>query len=110
MILGRAGRHIEGVLSGLMPGVGALLSSGEFLLSLTDGPKPEGAAFRDAYRNCLDQVTVPWVAPRGVTGMRITISVDLVEGDFIALAGRFGAYTETAESREIRVVYPERDK
>ena len=93
-ILDRAGDFILGILLGFVPhGVVTVLSTADFVSSLGEGPRPENAVFRGTYLNCFRQVEMPWIAPEAITGIRISIPVDLVEGDYTALVSRFRAYS-----------------
>ena len=93
-ILDAAGDFILGILLGFVPhGVVTVLSTADFVSSLGEGPRPENAVFRGTYLNCFRQVEMPWIAPEAITGIRISIPVDLVEGDYTALVSRFRAYS-----------------
>ena len=78
---------------GLVPVLGWFLSIGELFFDTLPQPlTPSGKAFQETYRNCFSNIMIPWHGPYDLKGVRLTIPIDLADGDYVAMAAGFDAF------------------
>ena len=78
---------------GLVPVLGWFLSIGELFFDTLPQPlTPSGKAFQETYRNCFSNIMIPWHGPIGLKGVRLSIPIDLADGDYVAMAAGFDAF------------------
>ena len=78
---------------GLVPVLGWFLSIGELFFDTLPQPlTPSGKAFQETYRNCISNIVIPWHGPIGLKGVRLSIPIDLADGDYVAMAAGFDAF------------------
>ena len=86
---------------GLVPVLGWFLSIGELFFDTLPQPlTPSGKAFQETYRNCFSNIMIPWHGPIGLKGVRLSIPIDLADGDYVAMAAGFDAFEWKYEDGE----------